>query len=157
MLEACTACRWLGCVKASVKRLSQLKKVAEAGEDSASELTSLELCSFPVRYNATIDKLVKRTEVQVRGRTVQKVVTHDKRIYFYANTQGEQFPAVTRAVNVLLSMPVTACAAERNWSKWGATFVPNRNALGLQTAQDLIFVQQNDPMTWAKREADTYL
>jgi hypothetical protein len=50
---------------------------------------------------------------------------------------------------------VTACAAERNWSKWGATFVPNRNALGLEKAQDLIFVQQNDPMTRAKRDADT--
>ena len=44
-----------------------------------------------------------------------------------------------------MSMPVTACGAERNWSKWGQTFVPNRNNLGLDVAQKMIFVQQNDP------------
>jgi hypothetical protein len=135
---------------------SVVKVLAEAGEDAASELTSLELFFLPLRYNATIDKLVKRTEVQVRGRTVQKVVTH-KRIDFYANTQGEQCPTVTRAVIVLLSMHVTPCSAEPNWSTWGATFVQNRSALGLEKAQDLMFVQQNDPMTRMKREANTFV
>jgi hypothetical protein len=54
---------------------------------------------------------------------------------------GEKVPAVTRAVNVLLSMCVAACAAERNWSHWGLTFVPDRNRLGLGQAQKLIFIQ----------------
>jgi hypothetical protein len=61
---------------------------------------------------------------------------------------------VTRAVNSLLSMPVTTCSAERNWSRWGLTFVPNRNRLGLESAQKLIFVQQNDPATLTVRDED---
>jgi hypothetical protein len=62
-------------------------------------------------------------------------------------------PAVTRSVNVLLSMCVTACAAERNWR--GLTFVPNRNRLGLGQSQNLIFIQlicYNDPATRVERE-----
>jgi hypothetical protein len=49
-------------------------------------------------------------------------------------------------------MPVTACAAERNWSKFGLLFVANRNALGLEIAQSIVFVQQNDPVTRASRK-----
>jgi hypothetical protein len=70
------------------------------------------------------------------------------------NSLGERMPVLTCAVNVLLSMPVTACAAERNWSRWGLTFVPNRNRLGLGSAQKLIFVQQNDPATRSVRDMD---
>ena len=58
------------------------------------------------------------------------------------------------SMNTLLSMPVTACAAEPNWSKWGATFMPNRNRLGLESAKKLIFVQQNDPATCKWRDMD---
>jgi hypothetical protein len=59
----------------------------------------------------------------------------------------------------LLSMPVTACSAERNWSKWRATFVLHRNALGIETAQDVIFLQQNDPATCthSQRSTDMYV
>jgi hypothetical protein len=76
-----------------------------------------------------------------------QVTPHNESVDFYNNVVGTRVPAVTRAVNVLLSMPVTACAAERNWIKWGATFVPNRNALGVEVAQKMIFVQQNDLAT----------
>jgi hypothetical protein len=82
------------------------------------------------------------------------VQPHTERVDFYNNAMGERVPAVTRAVNVLLSMSVSACAAERNWSMWGATFVPNRNRLRLEPAQKLIFVQQNDPGTRGEREVD---
>ena len=53
-----------------------------------------------------------------------------------------------------VSLRVTACAAERNWSRWGLTFVPNRNRLGLGQAQKLMFVQQHDPATRDERELD---
>jgi hypothetical protein len=67
-----------------------------------------------------------------------------------------QASAVTcRAANVLLSMCVTACSSERNWSKWGLLFVPHRNALGLERAQRLVFAQQNDLSTRAVRSMDT--
>jgi hypothetical protein len=38
----------------------------------------------------------------------------------------------------------------------GATFVRNRNSMGLETAQDLVCVQQNYPMTRAKCDSDTF-
>ena len=34
---------------------------------------------------------------------------------------------------------------------WGATYVPNRNRMGIEAAQKLIFVQQNDPATYKER------
>jgi hypothetical protein len=77
-----------------------------------------------------------------------------ERCNFFNNEIGEKVPAVTRAVSLLLSMCVTACAAERNWSHWGSTFVPNRSRLGLGQAQKLIFIQQNDPATCVEREHD---
>jgi hypothetical protein len=54
----------------------------------------------------------------------------------------DKVPAVKRTANVLLSMCVTACAAERNWSHWGLRFVPNRNRLGLGQAQKLILLSR---------------
>jgi hypothetical protein len=70
---------------------------------------------------------------------------------------GDKVPAITRTVDVLLSMCVTVFAAEHNWSHWGLTFVPNRNRLGLGQAQNLIFIQQNDPATRVEREHDEFV
>jgi hypothetical protein len=49
---------------------------------------------------------------------------------------------------------VSACSAERNWSKWGAIFVPHHNRLRLEPEQKLICLQQNDPGTRGEREVD---
>lgn len=73
------------------------------------------------------------------------VENHVTRLGFFHNFLGDKFPLCAKAATVALCMPVTACASERNWSRWGQTYVPNRNALGLETAQKLIFVQQNTP------------
>jgi hypothetical protein len=124
------------------------------GEDAEGELTELETSSFPERYTKVLDRLCKRTELRKGTRKVLTVQPHTERVDFFNNALGERVPVVARAVNVLLSMPVSACAAERNWSRWGATFVPNRNRLGLEAAQKLIFVQQNDPGTRGEREMD---
>jgi hypothetical protein len=58
---------------------------------------------------------------------------------------------------MLLAMLVTACSAARSWSKGGHTFVPHRNAIGIETSQDTIFVQQNDPDTRSQRSRDIYV
>lgn len=50
-------------------------------------------------------------------------------------------------------MPVSACAAKRNLSKCG----PHRNILGIEAAEKLIFVQQNDPATYAEREREVMI
>ena len=43
--------------------------------------------------------------------------------------------------------PVNSCAPERNWSRWGLVFTPNRNLLGLEQASKLVYIQSNDAMT----------
>jgi hypothetical protein len=65
---------------------------------------------------------------------------------------SEKCKLTVLAANVLLAMPVTACSAERNWSKFGLLFVANLNALGLSAAQSLVFVQQNDEVARASRK-----
>jgi hypothetical protein len=131
-----------------------LEGFAEADEDAVGELTQLEVTSFPERYTKVLDFLSARKEAKKGDRVVVHVAPSSQRADFFNNSLGAKVPVVTRAANVLLSMPVTACAAERNWSRWGLTFEPNRNRLGLETAQKLIFVQQNDPATRNKREED---
>ena len=125
--------------------------------DTGRELTQLEMSSFPERYSKSLDHLCKRTTITKGGRTVVTVQPRSERVDFYNNALGEKTPVVTRAVNTLLCMPVTACAAERKLSKWGATYVPNRNRLGLEQAQKLIFVQQNDSVTRDEREEDVFV
>ena len=39
------------------------------------------------------------------------------------------FPELTVITNRLLSMHTTACASERNWSKWGLMFAKNHARL----------------------------
>jgi hypothetical protein len=129
-----------------------LNAFENTGEDAEGELTQLETSSFPKRYNKALDRLSKRAEVRKGTRTVLTVQPHTERVDFFNNALGERVSAVTRAVNVLLSMPVSACTDERNLSTWGATFVPNRVRLGLEPTQKLIFVQQNEPGTRDERE-----
>jgi hypothetical protein len=110
-------------------------------------VTYLETSSFAPRYSKVLERLAAKSEVKEGRHTVVPVKPHNEREDFYNNLVATCVPAVTRAVNVLLSMLVTPCAAERNWNKWGTTFVPNRNALGLEIAQKMISVQQNDLAT----------
>ena len=46
--------------------------------------------------------------------------------------------------STVLAMPVTSCAAERNLTIWGQVYVKTRSNLGLQRAQDVIYVKAKD-------------
>jgi hypothetical protein len=108
---------------------------AEADEDAAGELTQLEVTSFPESYTKVLDFLSARKEAKKGDRVDVHVAPSSQCADFFNNSLGAKVPAVARAANALLSIPVTAYAAERNWRRWGLTFVPNRNRLGLKTAQ----------------------
>jgi hypothetical protein len=120
-----------------------LEGFAKADEEVAAELTDLEVASFAQRYEKVLDMLSKRKDVVEGKRVVSKVAPSSARADFHNSCLAQKVPAVTGAVNSLLIMPVTTCSVERNWSRWGLTFAPNRNRLGLESAQKLIFVQQN--------------
>ena len=40
-------------------------------------------------------------------------------------------------------MPVTSCAAERNWTIWGLVYIKTHSNLGMQRAQDVIYLKAN--------------
>lgn len=71
---------------------------------------------------------------------------------FYNNKLAATMPATARAASALMAMPVTACSTERVNSKLGKVFTADRNALGLEKAEALVYVQQNDPVTRNERE-----
>ena len=52
---------------------------------------------------------------------------------------------------ILMRVSVNSCASERNWSRWGLVFTPNRNLLGLEQASKLVYIQSNDAMTRVAR------
>jgi hypothetical protein len=119
-------------------------------ENARLELSRLECKTFRGAERMTLDILTTKVVEVVENREVVKVAHHNERIGFFVNMLGE-LQGCARACLVILCMPVTSCAAERNWSKWGNTFVPNMNSLSLDAAKDTIYVQQNDPLTRLNR------
>jgi hypothetical protein len=90
-----------------------------------------------------LDLLSEKKVHDKKGREITTVAQHVKHRRFY-KTNLYEMPVLGRLDNAVLPMLVTACASERNWSLWGSTFVPNRNALGQKRAEDLMFVRQED-------------
>jgi hypothetical protein len=83
-------------------------------DDAETELTELEVYCFEQPYTKLLTKLTDKVVVEQGKHKVVHVAPHGQRIGFFNTKLGEKYPACTRAVNTLLSMPVTACSAERN-------------------------------------------
>jgi hypothetical protein len=115
-------------------------------ENARVEFSELDCKTFRGTERMSPDTLTTKVVEVVENRNVVKVAHHNERIGFFVNMLGE-LHGCARACMVLLCMPVTSCAAERNWSKWGNTPVPIRNSLGLDAAMDMFYVQQNDLLT----------
>jgi hypothetical protein len=143
------------------EELLEVVKAFEKDEERAEdELVELECFMFDGKYTNKLNKLTEKRVVKEGGRERTEVSNHKARLGFFHNFLSNDFPVCSRACSVLMSMPVTACASERNWSKWGLTYVPNRNALGVASAQKMIYIQQNNPSTRIPRGiagADTYV
>jgi hypothetical protein len=50
----------------------------------------------------------------------------------------------------LLSMHATACASERNWSKWGRLYDKFLSALSLLKGEIMVFIAENDPVQFSQ-------
>ena len=129
--------------------LTAVVSAFESDEGSGESELVLECYMFDKKYNKKLDALTERTSQAVPGRkgTRTLVCDHKQRLGFFQNILSAKLPVCAKAYEVLLSMPVTACAADRNWSKWGQIFVPKRNNLGREVAEKIIYVQLNDPCT----------
>jgi hypothetical protein len=67
------------------------------------------------------------------------------------------YPTLADIAVVYMSVHATACAPERNWSKWGSLYDKKRNALDIQRAKQIIFLQENDAEGKAVAEGEELL
>jgi hypothetical protein len=68
------------------------------------------------------------------------------RLNVWVNLIAGTYPVLTKVARCVLTMPAAACATERNRTIWGQVFIKTRSCLGLQRAQDMIYVKQNDQL-----------
>ena len=72
-------------------------------------------------YVSSQELSVKRVE----GRDVTVLKTsHDKRLGVCASLLGSKSSLACYISAILMRVPVTECASERNWSRWGLVFTP---------------------------------
>ena len=132
-------------------------RVATAKANQAeAELTALQIIA--ASYKQTIRSSQELSVKVVEGRDVKVLnASHDTRLGVCVNLIGSKSSLGCHVAAILMRMPVTACASERNWSRWGLLFTPNRNLLGLDQASKLVFIQSNDPMTRVGRGYDAFV
>ena len=88
--------------------------------------------------NQTIAKISKAT---VKWRLFEPAYN---RIGLWDNILFNVYCELAVVASTVLAIPVTSCAAERNLTIWGQVYVKTRSNLGLQRAQDVIYVKAKD-------------
>jgi hypothetical protein len=73
---------------------------------------------------------------------------------WWARGGAKAYPLIAAAAGRLLTMPVTTCAAERNWSVWGQVYTKLRNRLGLERGEMIVFIRHNLAMLAGELSAD---
>ncbi|KAJ9520047.1 hypothetical protein QJQ45_029985 [Haematococcus lacustris] len=131
-------------VKLVVARLAQV-----APDAAAEELDNFEMGAWDpdmTRVANIILRMTKATEID--GRTVTVIAPAHQRLTWWQVYAQSKFPILAKAAMRLLSVHVSTCAAERNWSAWGRTFADaHRNTLSIEKAEELVFIQANDELT----------
>ena len=84
--------------------------------------------------------LVVKTEL--KGKVLVQPISARRRFWkIFGAMHG--FPLIAEAANRLLSMHVTSCSSERNWSLWGRVFTAARNRLGKERGEMMIYIRGN--------------
>ena len=77
---------------------------------------------------------------EVDGKVMLQPIS--KRLAYISLWLARTFPELSKVALQLVPMHTTACAAERNWSKWGLLYAKNRSRLGLERATKMIFLKE---------------
>ena len=93
---------------------------------------------------------VKSIKCMIAAKSDGRVPCSEVRSRIWKNLLSKAYPQLTKLAVKVMSMPVTACASERNWTEWGQVYVKARSNLGLQRASDLIYIKQNDSLAREK-------
>ena len=104
-----------------VEELETWLAAFSGGDDTASgELTALLVNGIPAKYTKAVQMLVTPDE---DGR----VSPAASRISLWSNLLCKVYPTVAVVAATVLAMPVTSCAAERNWTIWGQVYIKTRS------------------------------
>jgi hypothetical protein len=123
------------------------------GSKAESEWDDLVLRNLPATTGATnaFIKCAARTEDD-KGRVLVADIQLRKNVWNNflrkeKNAAGQSvslYPTLADLAITYMSVHATACAPERNWSRWGNLYAKNRNALEIQKGKKMIFLQEND-------------
>ncbi|KAJ9533205.1 hypothetical protein QJQ45_018313 [Haematococcus lacustris] len=126
-----------------------IRRSKVAPDAAAEELDNFEMGAWDpdmTRVANIILRMTKATEID--GRTVTVIAPAHQRLTWWQVYAQSKFPVLAKAAMRLLSVHVSTCAAERNWSAWGRTFADaHRNTLSIEKAEELVFIQANDELT----------
>jgi hypothetical protein len=114
------------------------------GKVAGEELLDLIVCDLPT------GKLLERLYASCAARTVQddgsvRIEPTHKRRAVWVNFLKDKCPNLASVAERLMSMHATACASERNWSKWGLLFAKNRASFSGAVSEKIVFVCENSP------------
>ena len=96
----------------------------DGDETASTELTALFVNGIPAKYTKAVSMLVTRNSDGL-------VAPASIRIGLWTNLLSIVYCELAVVASTVLSMPVTSCAAERNWKIWGQVCVKTRSNLGL--------------------------
>jgi hypothetical protein len=112
------------------------------GDAASDELLHLALSNLP--SNKLLDKLYAKCAArQARDDGTEVIAPIQQRRGVSVTFLKDQCPSLAPVAARLLSMHMTACSSEQNWSKWGLLLAKNRASFKRETAEQIIFVAQN--------------
>jgi hAT family C-terminal dimerisation region len=107
----------------------------------ASEFTTFQLRFLPAEVTMFMATVTARTRDKGDGRV--KVAAVEDRRALWEKYLAKLYPKLAIAASRLLSMHVTTCSSERNWSMWGNVYTKARNRLQVDRAEKIIFINSN--------------
>jgi hypothetical protein len=113
----------------------------ELANEVHREWTALMLDGFTDNLTREIMPALTERVQQENGKVLVAPVSRRRR--WWATFGISQYPCIAAAAARLLGMPVTTCAAERNWSVWGQVYTKLRNRLAIERGEMIVFIRQN--------------
>jgi hypothetical protein len=125
-----------------IQRLAATNPQEEAALEVEWGRYRIQPLSIDVTGEGIMANLTHKTTDPKTNRVVLAPV-RDRRMW-WANFMAQNgFPLLAKAARRLLAMHTTACAAERNWSTWGAVYTKGRNRLSLTLGEMIVFIRGN--------------
>lgn len=119
---------------------------AIGGEKAKADFLRFQLSSFSgsPQYDMLVNLTALHEEELPHGGTRTTRAKMSARRNFWLTFLSMLFPDLVAVAVTLLSMHTTACAAERNWSKWGLLYSKNRARMARHRAMQMIFLSENN-------------